>query len=68
MVRAATGFRLVGRANAGSVVRFDAIEPPGAQPIFWRQGRAGSMQRRFWGTPAFKLLGHFVFLVLRRDA
>ncbi len=73
ILRAARGFRLVGRANSGAVVRYDAL---GSQPLYWTgqiyaSGQPyGSSQKRaemFWHTPAYKLLGHFVFLVLRRN-
>jgi SAM-dependent methyltransferase len=68
VLRAASGFRLVGRANAGSVVRYDAIGQPRERPLFWRiQASGGSIRRRLWNTPAYRVLGHFVFLVLRRD-
>ena len=62
ILRAARGFHLAGRANAGSVVRYDAVDAPSR---FW-----GSPTRAaaFWRTPVYKLLGHFVFLVLRRHA
>jgi SAM-dependent methyltransferase len=61
-LRAARGFHLVGRANAGSLVRYDAVDAPSR---FWG---AFTPAEAFWRTPAYKLLGHFVFLVLRRSA
>jgi 2-polyprenyl-3-methyl-5-hydroxy-6-metoxy-1,4-benzoquinol methylase len=60
IIRAARGFHLVGRANSGSLVRYDAIR---GERIWW-----GDQPRLLWRTPARRLLGHFVFLVLRRDA
>lgn len=59
-LQAARGFRLVGRANAGAVVRYDAVD---SQPLYWR---GETPAERLWHTPAYKFLGHFVFLVLRR--
>lgn len=69
LLRSARGFHLVGRANAGAFVRYDAVAPPGEPRRWW--GQADSPKDRFarvlWQTPAFRLLGHFLFLVLRRD-
>ena len=59
-LRAARGFHLVGRANAGAMVRYDEAR---AQPLYWNGPAKGEW---LWHTPAYKLLGHFVFLVLRR--
>lgn len=59
-LRAARGFHLAGRANAGSVVRYDATDAPSK---FWGDFTPAEA---LWRTPAYKLLGHFVFLVLRR--
>jgi len=53
--QAAPDFELVGRANAGAQVRFDGRDS--------RRWNAGGL---LWATPAYKLLGHFVFLVWRR--
>ena len=60
--RAARSFQLVGRANAGALVRYDAI----TQRLWWGK-TAGRLRRALWRTPAHRLLGHFVFLVFRRD-
>ena len=60
-LRTARHFRLIGRANAGAHVRYDE---PGEGPLFWR-GET-SAPNLLWHTPVSKLLGHFVFLVLRR--
>ena len=60
-LRAARGFHLAGRANAGAIVRFDAFD---SKPCYWR---GASPAQALWHTPAYKLLGHFVFLVLRRN-
>jgi SAM-dependent methyltransferase len=59
--RAARSFQLVGRANAGALVRYDGA----GQRLGW--GEAGRLRRAIWRTPAHRLLGHFVFLVFRRD-
>jgi SAM-dependent methyltransferase len=68
LLGAARQFHLTGRANAGALVRYDGILP-GKQRIWWGKDdpRAGRRARVLWNTPAHKLLGHFVFLVLRRD-
>jgi SAM-dependent methyltransferase len=64
VLRAARRFRMVGRANAGKCVRYDSTEH---ERLWW--GRSDSkVERMLWHTAAHKLLGHFVFLVLRRDA
>jgi SAM-dependent methyltransferase len=65
---AARQFHLVGRANSGRFARYEAM--PGSGPSSrWEQD--GSNGRRLelalWRSPAYKMLGHFVFLVLRRD-
>jgi SAM-dependent methyltransferase len=68
LLRSAPGFQLVGRANAGAFVRYDTVVA-GEQRAWW--GHADSPKDRFarvlWQTPVFRLLGHFLFLVLRRD-
>jgi SAM-dependent methyltransferase len=68
LLLSARGFHLVGRGNAGAFVRYDAAAP--GEPRAW-WGQADSLKGRFarglWRTPAFRLLGHFLFLVLRRD-
>jgi SAM-dependent methyltransferase len=69
LLRSARSFHLVGRANAGAFVRYDAVAPSREPHSWW--GHADSPKDRFarvlWQTPAFRLLGHFQFLVLRRD-
>ena len=65
LLRAARGFRLVGRANAGSLVRYDA----GGQTTWYGNPSSLNRARRIlWRTPVRALLGHFVFLVLKRDS
>jgi SAM-dependent methyltransferase len=70
LLRAAPGFRLIGRGNAGTFVRYDAVDRKGAGRLWWESGRSASLsaKRALWRTPAVELLGTFVFLVLRRDA
>jgi ubiquinone/menaquinone biosynthesis C-methylase UbiE len=63
MVRAARGFHLVGRANSGSLVQYHTIR---GDETWWGEQRGS--RRLLWRTPARRLLGHFVFIVLRRDA
>jgi SAM-dependent methyltransferase len=62
---AAPAFHLVGRANAGTFVRYD--EPTRT----WWWGETDSIARRVkrlvWRTPVSRLLGTFVFMVMRRD-
>lgn len=75
ILRAARGFHLVGRANAGRFARYDPIggaggfDCPPRERRWW--GRADSAKQQavrfLWKTPAYRLLGHFLFLVLRRD-
>jgi SAM-dependent methyltransferase len=66
--RAAKGFRLVGRANAGSLVRYDDLIS-GEKSEWWepQNSTTNGRERALWHTPARRLLGHFVFLVWRRD-
>jgi SAM-dependent methyltransferase len=66
--RAAPKFQLVGRANAGALVRYDEGLPQ-RQQLWWGTGEphAGPWAQLVWSTPAHKMLGHFLFLVLRRD-
>ena len=68
LLRAAPQFHLTGRANAGGLVRYDEILPRKKQ-LWWGKGNAhaGRWARLLWNTPSHKLLGHFIFLVLRRD-
>ncbi len=69
LLRAAPQFRLVGRANSGMFVRYDAAIPANESRLWW--GRIDSNRKRLWRalwlTPVSPLLGHFMFLVLRRD-
>ena len=60
--RAARGFELVGRAQAGRVVRYDE---EGGKTSWWP---AEGSPELLWRTVARRLAGHFVFLVLRRRA
>jgi len=62
IVKAARGFRLIGRANAGAMVRYRARYE---QPLCWRGKR--SLKSLAWRTPLRPFLGHFVFLVFRRE-
>jgi len=66
--RAAKSFQFVGRANVGSMVRYDALMS-GEAPTWWEPGitAAKRLERALWRTRAHRLLGHFVFLVWRRD-
>ena len=68
LLRTADQFHLVGRANAGSLVRYDAAIP-GNEPRSWwgLEDSNRNRERALWQTPAHRMLGHFVFLVLRRD-
>ena len=65
LLRAAHGFHLVGRAQAGAMVRYDEVGRHG--PSSWWTPDGMGWQRCLWRTPIYKLLGHFVFLVLRRN-
>jgi SAM-dependent methyltransferase len=66
--RAAPQFQLVGRANAGALVRYDEGLPQQQQLWWGTEGpQAGPWAQVLWSTPAYRMLGHFVFLVLRRD-
>ena len=42
---------------------------PQKQQLWWgtEDPRAGPWAQVLWSTPAYRMLGHFVFLVLRRD-
>jgi hypothetical protein len=64
--RAARKFHLVGRANAGSLVRYEDDQE---MQSWWEPEtrRANWWERLVWKTPAHRMLGHFVFLVWRRD-
>lgn len=69
LLRAAQGFHLVGRASSGRFVRYDAVMPPNEATLWW--GKTDSRRKRLehvlWQTPVRLFLGHFIFLVLRRD-
>jgi len=69
LLRAARRFHLVGRANAGAVVRYDSAPPSQMQQRWWRvpESNGGSFRHLLWQTPAHRIFGDFVFLVLRRD-
>lgn len=66
LLRAAPAFHLVGRGNAGALVRYRG-SPVGRRWWVQEDSKAGACARFLWHTPAHRLLGHFVFLVLRRD-
>ena len=66
LLRVAPQFHLVGRANAGSSVRYDGVLS-GENRRFWWNADEKAYRRLLWQTGAHRLLGHFVFLVLRRD-
>ena len=66
LLRAAPQFHLVGRANAGKLVRYDSTIPS-RERQWWGQTGVRPVDRVLWHSPAYKLLGHFLFLVLRRD-
>ena len=69
LLRAAPGFRLVGRAQAGTLVRYHEAARPRELSWWPPEGLAAAgWKRHLWQTSACKLLGHFLFLVLRRDA
>src|SRR6185312_6124480 len=63
LLRSARGFRLVARAHAGNLVRGDILAPQ-KQPLWWEEEElhVGPLSRLIWRTPAYKLLGQFVFL------
>jgi SAM-dependent methyltransferase len=65
LLDAARPFRLVGRANSGSLVRYASMQAD----RWWGDGEPGvsTLRRALWRTPAYQWIGHFVFLVLRRD-
>jgi len=69
LLRYARDFRLVARAHAGNLVRGDVLAPQ-RQRLWWEEEglHVGPLSRLMWTTPACKMLGQFVFLVLRRDA
>jgi SAM-dependent methyltransferase len=68
LLRAAHRFQLVGRANAGKCVRYDAVMPNNEVRLWEQTGsHMNPFERALWQTAAHRLLGHFVFLVLRRD-
>ena len=68
LVISARRFRLMGRANAGNLVRYDEFLPEDTQ-LWWGKEALGPGQgRRLYGARRHtRLLGHFVFLVFRRD-
>lgn len=66
LLRAAPQFHMVGRANAGKLVRYDSTIPS-RERHWWGQTGVRPVDRALWHSPAYKLLGHFLFLVLRRD-
>jgi SAM-dependent methyltransferase len=69
LVRAARPFHLVGRGNAGALVRYDSVARGDEKRLWWihSESNKNRLTSALWRTFAYKLLGHFVFLVLRRD-
>jgi SAM-dependent methyltransferase len=67
LLRAAPQFQMVGRANAGKLVRYDSAIPSRERLWWGQQAGVDPLQRALWHSPAYKLLGHFLFLVMRRD-
>jgi SAM-dependent methyltransferase len=69
VLRAARQFHLVGRANAGRFARYVAAPPGNPTSSWWGQDQSNPkrLELALWRTPAYKMLGHFLFLVLRRD-
>jgi SAM-dependent methyltransferase len=69
VLRAAPQFHLVGRANSGRFVRYDAADGSG-RPRFMQDSsgsQGGALDRFAWTTPAYRFLGHFLFLILRKN-
>jgi len=66
-LRAARQFRLVGQGYAGKLVRFDQADRNAGGRIWRGDGELSRVERALWHTAAYRLLGEFVFLVLRRD-
>lgn len=68
LVQSARQFHLTGRANAGNLVRYDE-SLPGKKQLWWGEAdsQTGPGAKVLWSTPVHKVLGHFVFLVFRRD-
>jgi SAM-dependent methyltransferase len=67
LLRAAHQFHVIGRANSGKFVRYD-MTPSGSKPSWWGTGpKKKALDHVLWRTPAYRMLGHFVFLVFRRD-
>ena len=69
LLHAAPQFHLVGSAICGGFVRYKSTMPEDERS-WWElaDSKRKRMQRILWRTPAYRLLGQFVFLVLRRDA
>jgi SAM-dependent methyltransferase len=69
LLRAAPQFHLVGRANAGAYVRYDAVAPGTPRTVWWSDAQSDDrrLRRLAWHSAAHTMLGHFMFLVLRRD-
>jgi hypothetical protein len=68
VLRAARGFSLTGRANAGSMVRCQVGAPPGTSR-FYRASQevgVGAFARFMWRSPLYGFLGHFIFLLLTK--
>jgi len=67
VLRAANRFQLIGHAHAGKQVRFDPVSGNDGERIWWKNINLSPVEEALWHTTAHKLLGEFVFLVLRRD-
>jgi SAM-dependent methyltransferase len=66
LLRAAPRFHLVGRANSGRFVRYD--EAATGKSRWWQADPKPPLpERLLWRMPLRRVLGHFVFLILRRD-
>jgi SAM-dependent methyltransferase len=70
LLRAARGYTLVGRGRAGTLVRYYEVSQPHEPPSWWSPDGSpvAGLERILWQTSLRKWLGHFLFLVLRRDA
>jgi SAM-dependent methyltransferase len=69
VLRAAPAFRMIGTGNAGTYVRYNTTDRS-TSPTWWETDVQSSLplKRLLWRTPAWRLLGPFMFVVLRRDA
>jgi SAM-dependent methyltransferase len=69
VLRAARGFSLTGRANAGSSVRCQTGAPPDTLRFYRtsQEVRVDALARLMWRSPLYRFLGHFVFLILTKN-